>query len=56
MQEKEYPLMDSDVPTIIEELIALKLIELAQIKCPDKDGRINDPNYCKYYRLVGHSI
>ena len=26
------------------------------MKRPDEAGRTNDPNYCKYHRLMGHSI
>ncbi|XP_059316492.1 uncharacterized protein LOC132067311 [Lycium ferocissimum] len=54
MQEREYPFLDSDVPEIFDELLELKLIELPEMKRPNEAGRTNDPNYCKYHRLVGH--
>ncbi|XP_070032500.1 uncharacterized protein [Nicotiana tomentosiformis] len=56
MQAKEYPFLDSDVPTIFEELLELKLIEFPEIKHPDEAGMTNDPNYCKYHWLIGHPI
>jgi len=56
MQAKEYPFLDSDVPAIFEELLELKLIELPEMKRPDETGKTNDPNYCKYHRLIGHPI
>lgn len=56
MQAKEYPFIDSDVTTNFEELLALKLFELPKIKRPQEARRINDPNYCKYHRLMGHPI
>ncbi|XP_055830887.1 uncharacterized protein LOC129899915 [Solanum dulcamara] len=56
MQEKEYPFQDSDVCEIFDELLELKLIELPKMKQPDKVGKTNDPNYCKYHRLVSHPL
>ncbi|KAI3470776.1 hypothetical protein Pfo_027439 [Paulownia fortunei] len=32
------------------------LIELPEMKRPEEAGRIDDPKYCKYHRLVGHPI
>ena len=56
MQEKEYPFLDSDVSDIFDELLELKLIELLEIKRPDEAGKADDPNYCKYHRLVSHPL
>ncbi|KAF3652642.1 putative mitogen-activated protein kinase kinase kinase A-like [Capsicum annuum] len=33
-----------------------KLIELPEIKHPNEAGRTNDPNYCKYHRLISHPL
>ncbi|KAH0636561.1 hypothetical protein KY289_036476 [Solanum tuberosum] len=52
MQEKEYPFLDSDVSDIFDELLELKLIELPEMKRHDEAGKVDDPNYCKYHRLV----
>jgi len=56
MQEKEYPFLDSDVSDIFDELLQLKLIELPEMKRPDEAGKVDDPNYCKYHRLVSHPL
>ncbi|XP_070010656.1 uncharacterized protein [Nicotiana sylvestris] len=56
MQPKEYPFLDFDVIAIFEELLELKLIELPKMKRLDEVGRTNDPNYCKYHRLIGHPM
>ncbi|XP_070020850.1 uncharacterized protein [Nicotiana sylvestris] len=52
MQEKEYPFLDSDVLAIFEELIELNLIKIPEMKRPNEAGKTNDPNYCKYHRLI----
>ncbi|XP_015170846.1 uncharacterized protein [Solanum tuberosum] len=56
MQEKEYPFLDSDLSDIFDELLELKLIELPEITRPDEAGKADDPNYCKYHRLVSHHL
>ncbi|KAL0391459.1 UNVERIFIED_CONTAM: hypothetical protein Slati_4531000 [Sesamum latifolium] len=56
LQEKEYPFPDSDVPYIFDELLERKLIELPESKRPDEVGRVNDPKYYKYHRVVSHPI
>ena len=56
MQEKNYPFLESDVPGIFDDLVKEKLIDLPEMKRPDEAGKVNDPNYCKYHRLVGHPI
>ncbi|XP_031131677.1 uncharacterized protein LOC116033061 [Ipomoea triloba] len=55
-QEKTYPFLDSDVSPMFDELLKLRLIELPEMRRPDEASRVNDPNYCKYHRLLGHSI
>ncbi|KAL0361087.1 UNVERIFIED_CONTAM: hypothetical protein Sradi_3793200 [Sesamum radiatum] len=50
------PFPDSDVPYIFYELLERKLIELPESKRPDEAGRVNDPKYCKYHRVVSHPI
>ena len=54
MQEKEYPFLDFDVSEIFDELLELNFIELPEMKWPDEAEKVNDPNYCKYHRLVSH--
>ena len=56
MQEKKYPFLDSNVSEIFDELLELKLIDLPEMKRPDEAGKTDDPNYCKYHRLVSHPL
>lgn len=56
MQEKEYPFLDFDIPEVFEELVELKLVELPEMKRLDEAGKTDDPNYCKYHRLVSHPL
>ena len=56
MQKKEYPFLDYDVSEIFDELLELKLIDLQEMKLPDEAAKTNDPNYCKYQRLVSHPL
>ncbi|KAH0685549.1 hypothetical protein KY284_016102 [Solanum tuberosum] len=56
MQGKKYPFLDSDVSEIFDELLELKLIDLPEMKQPDEDGKADDPNYCKYHKLVSHPL
>ncbi|KAL0416670.1 UNVERIFIED_CONTAM: hypothetical protein Slati_3498900 [Sesamum latifolium] len=56
MQEKQCQFLDSDVPRIFDDLLEANLIEFPKIKHPEEAGQIDDLKYCKYHRLVGHSI
>ncbi|KAL0449510.1 UNVERIFIED_CONTAM: hypothetical protein Slati_1507400 [Sesamum latifolium] len=56
MQTKQYPFLDSDVSGIFDDLLNANLIELPEMKRPEEAGKTDDPKYCKYHRLVGHSI
>ncbi|KAH0636172.1 hypothetical protein KY289_036087 [Solanum tuberosum] len=56
MQEKEYPFLDSDVSEIFDELLELNFIELPEMKRPNEAEKADDPNYCKYHRLVSHPL
>ena len=54
--EKKYPFPDSDVPSILEDLLQKKVIELPECKRPEEMGSVNDPNYCHYHRIVSHPV
>ncbi|KAH0648208.1 hypothetical protein KY285_033456 [Solanum tuberosum] len=56
MQGKKYPFLDSDVSEIFDELLELKIIDLPEMKRPDEARKADDPNYCKYHRLVSHPL
>ena len=55
-QERNYPFDDSDVSRMFDELLEVNLIELLQIKRPNEANQVNNPNYCKYHRLIGHLV
>ena len=55
-EQNVYPFPDEDVPNILEQLLQLKLIELLECKRPEDMGKVDDPNYCKYHRIIGHPI
>ena len=56
MQDKEYHFLDSDVPSMFDDLLSMNLIMLPEMKRPDEVGNIDDPNHCKYHHLVWYSI
>ena len=56
MQEKQYPLPNSDISKMLDHLLELKLIELPEMKHPEEADQTNDPKYCKYHHLIGHTI
>ena len=53
MQEKQYPFLDSDIFKMLDHLLELKLIEISEMKHPEKADQTNDPKYCKYHHLIG---
>ena len=55
-EQKVYPFLDEDVPNILEQLLQMKLIELLECKWLEDMGKVDDPNYCKYHRIIGHPI
>ena len=41
---------------MLDELLKSKLIQLSELKRPEKTNRVNDPNFCKYHRLISHPV
>ena len=41
---------------MLEQLLKLKLIELPECRQPEEMGKVDDPNYCKYHRIISHPI
>ena len=41
---------------MLDELLKSKLIQLSESKRAEKANRVNDPNYCKYHRLISHPV
>ncbi|GAA0158373.1 hypothetical protein LIER_15421 [Lithospermum erythrorhizon] len=56
MQEKHYPFLEYDVPSMFDELLKAKLIELSESERPEEANRSTEPNFCKYHRILGHPI
>ncbi|XP_009770181.2 uncharacterized protein [Nicotiana sylvestris] len=54
LEAKVYPFLDSDVPTILDELLDKKVIDLPESKRPEKIGKVGDPKYCKFHRIISH--
>ena len=55
-EQKVYPFLDADMPEMLEQLLKLQLIELAECKRPKEMGKVDDPNYCKYHHIISHPI
>ncbi|KAA0037433.1 retrotransposon gag protein [Cucumis melo var. makuwa] len=55
-QEKVYPFPDSDVADMLEQLLENQLIQLPECKRPEQAGKVDDPNYCKYHRVISHPV
>ncbi|KAK4592997.1 hypothetical protein RGQ29_017223 [Quercus rubra] len=55
-EQKVYSFPNEDVPNIFEQLLQMNLIELPECKRPEDMGKVDDPNYCKYHRIIGHPI
>ena len=41
---------------MLEDLLQKKVIELPECKRLEEMGRLNDPNYCHYHRIVSHPV
>ncbi|KAL8161824.1 hypothetical protein V2J09_013313 [Rumex salicifolius] len=55
-KQKKYPFDDDDVQAIFDELIEAKALTLPEPKKPNEVGMTNNPKYCPYHRLLGHTI
>lgn len=41
-------------PTILDELLAKKAIDLPESNRPEEINKVNDPKYCKFHHVIGH--
>ena len=55
-KQKVYPFPNEDVPNIFKQLLQMKLIEFPKCKRLEDIGKVDDPNYCEYHRIIGHPI
>ena len=56
LKQKTYPFPDSDVVTMLDDLLENKVIELSKCKHLEEMSHVNDPRYCKYHRIVSHLV
>ncbi|KAA0054512.1 retrotransposon gag protein [Cucumis melo var. makuwa] len=54
-QEKVYPFFDLDIADA-EQLLEKHLIQLPECKRPEQAEKMDDPNYCKYHRVISHLV
>jgi len=52
LQEKKYPFLDLDLSGMLDDLLKKGIIELPPSKRPEEAGRVNDPKYCQYHRVI----
>ncbi|KAA0050543.1 retrotransposon gag protein [Cucumis melo var. makuwa] len=41
---------------MLKQLIEKQLIQLPVCKRPEQAGKVDDPNYCKYHRVISHPV
>lgn len=51
-----YSFRNEDVEDFFTSLLEQGLIELPEPKRPDEVGRVGDPKYCKFHRVISHPI
>ncbi|XP_038876523.1 uncharacterized protein LOC120068954 [Benincasa hispida] len=55
-QAKVYPFPESDVADMLEQLLENHLIQLPECRRPKQAGKVDDPNYCKYHRVISRLV
>jgi len=56
LQEKKYPFHDSDFLGMLDDLLENGVIQLPEPKRFEEAGRVTDPKYCRYHRVVSHPL
>ncbi|KAM2538545.1 hypothetical protein TB2_023980 [Malus domestica] len=56
LEQKVYLFPDSDMDSMLDDLLENKVIELPECKRPEEMNRVNDLKYCKYHRIVSHPV
>ena len=56
LEAKKYPFPDSDLSSMLDDLLAKKIIELPESKRPREAGKITNPEYCRYHRVISHPL
>ncbi|CAL9017106.1 unnamed protein product [Prunus brigantina] len=55
-KEVKYSFDDEDVEEIFDQLLASNGITLPESKRPAEANKTNDPRYCRYHRLISHTL
>ena len=55
-RQVKYSFDDDDMDSIFSELLAAKSIKLPEPKRPAEVNKTKEPNYCRYHRLLGHTL
>jgi len=55
-QEKKYPLLDSDLSGMLDDLLEKGVIQLLEPKRLGEVRRTTDPEYYRYHRMVSHPL
>ena len=56
LQEKTYPLPDPNLSGMLDDLFENGIIELPEQKWLEEAGRVTDPKYYQYHRVVNHLL
>ncbi|KAA0068178.1 retrotransposon gag protein [Cucumis melo var. makuwa] len=55
-QKKVYLFSYSNVADMLEQLIEKQLIRLPEYKRPEQVEKVDDPNFCRYHRVISHPV
>jgi hypothetical protein len=55
-QIQKYSIPDEEVEDLFMGLRELNFIELPKPKGPEEVSRFNEPNFCHYHRILGHTL
>ncbi|XP_024311258.1 uncharacterized protein LOC112269245 [Brachypodium distachyon] len=55
-QKMEYSFPVGEVGDFLAGLLQLNLIELPKSKRPEEAAKSDDPNFCQYHRILGHTL
>ncbi|KAG5253452.1 Retrotransposon gag protein [Salix suchowensis] len=45
-----------DISRMLDDLLEANIIELPEVKRPEKANQVDNLNYCKYHRLISHPV
>ena len=51
---KQYSFKEEHVDTLFQLLRKNNKLQLPEVRKPDEAGKVDDPNYCRYHKFLGH--